>query len=203
MRIVQKHSHLNGFEFIKYHCSDLWDEIESAISSVDAYSYRTKISAERRMKGKALLSPKALNDAFVKEFSKYGWKESRTNNWLTQDVDIVKKLVRLPPKEQMELINSCGGNPIKTYNQIDFVKGRIAIEVQLGKYSFVAHDLFVKHMSFFVNDEIDVGVEIIPMKEMEAQMSSGVAYFERDLFNVLRQGRGVPAVPLVLVGIAP
>ena len=35
------------------------------------------------------------------------------------------------------------------------------------------------------------------------QMSSGVPYYERDLVNVLRQGRGVPAVPLVLVGIAP
>ncbi|MCY3821026.1 MAG: BglII/BstYI family type II restriction endonuclease [Gammaproteobacteria bacterium] len=34
-------------------------------------------------------------------------------------------------------------------------------------------------------------------------MSSGVPYFERDLLNVLRQGRGVPAVPLILVGIAP
>ena len=26
---------------------------------------------------------------------------------------------------------------------------------------------------------------------------------ERDLLNVVRQGRGVPAVPLVLVGVAP
>ena len=41
------------------------------------------------------------------------------------------------------------------------------------------------------------------MKELEASMSSGVPYFERDLLNVLRQGRGVPAVPLILVGIAP
>ena len=41
------------------------------------------------------------------------------------------------------------------------------------------------------------------MKEMEKQMSSGVAYYERDLLNVIRQGRGVPAVPLVLVGVTP
>ena len=50
---------------------------------------------------------------------------------------------------------------------------------------------------------IDAGIEILPMKEMERQMSSGVPYYERDLANVLRQGRGVPGVPLVLVGIAP
>jgi hypothetical protein len=83
------------------------------------------------------------------------------------------------------------------------VKDRVAVEVQLGKYAFVAHDLFVKHMSFFVNDDIDVGVEIVPMKVMEQEMSSGVAYFERDLFNLMRQGRGIPAVPIILIGIAP
>ena len=41
------------------------------------------------------------------------------------------------------------------------------------------------------------------MKVLEREMSSGVPYYERDLLNVMRQGRGVPAVPLVLVGIAP
>ena len=58
-------------------------------------------------------------------------------------------------------------------------------------------------MSFFVSDAIDVGIEILPMKELETQMSSGVPYYERDLLNIIRQGRGVPAVPLVLMGVAP
>jgi hypothetical protein len=58
-------------------------------------------------------------------------------------------------------------------------------------------------MSFFVNDDIDVGVEIVPMKVMEQEMSSGVPYFERDLFNMMRQGRGIPAVPIILIGVAP
>nr|QUW40417.1 Restriction endonuclease BglII [Pseudomonas aeruginosa] len=41
------------------------------------------------------------------------------------------------------------------------------------------------------------------MKSMERDMSSGVPYYERDLFNLMRQGRGIPAVPIILVGIAP
>ena len=47
-----------------------------------------------------------------------------------------------------------------SYNQTDFVCRR-----QFGKYAFVAHDLFVKHLSFYVSDIIDVGIEILPMKE--------------------------------------
>jgi hypothetical protein len=83
------------------------------------------------------------------------------------------------------------------------VKERCAVEIQFGKYAFVAHDLFVKHMSFFLNDDIDVGIEVLPMKEMEQEMSSGVPYYQRDLFNLIRQGRGVPAVPIILLGVAP
>jgi hypothetical protein len=48
-----------------------------------------------------------------------------------------------------------------------------------------------------------VGVEILPMKSLQSQMSSGVAYYEGEFYNVVRQGRGVPAVPLIIIGIAP
>jgi Restriction endonuclease BglII. len=93
--------------------------------------------------------------------------------------------------------------PIFSYNQTDFVKDRVAVEVQFGKYSFVAYDLFVKHLAFYVGDHIDVGVEILPMKSLQAHMSSGVPYYEGEFYNVVRQGRGVPAVPLIIIGIAP
>ncbi len=58
-------------------------------------------------------------------------------------------------------------------------------------------------MAFYVGDGIDVGIEILPMKEMQVEMSSGPPYFEGELYNVIRQGRGIPAVPIVMVGIAP
>ena len=80
------------------------------------------------------------------------------------------------------------------------MKDRIAVEVQFGKYSFVAFDLFVKHMAFFIGDVIDLGIEILPMKELQAEMSSNPSYYEGELYNLIRQGRGVP---LVMIGIAP
>lgn len=74
---------------------------------------------------------------------------------------------------------------------------------RLGDYSFVAYDLFVKHLAFFVRDEIDVGIEILAMKSLQSRMSSGPGYYEGELYNVIRNGRGVPAVPLILIGVAP
>ena len=109
----------------------------------------------------------------------------------------------MDPKEQKEEIKKYGGTPILSYNQTDFVKDRVAVEVQFGKYSFVAYDLFVKHLAFYVGDRIDVGIEILPMKVLQTKMSSGVAYYEGELYNVIRQGRGVPAVPLIIIGVEP
>jgi len=62
----------------------------------------------------------------------------------------------------------------------------VAIEVQFGKYAFVAYDLFVKHLAFFVRDQIDVGIEILAMKSLQSKMSSGPGYYEGELYNIIR-----------------
>jgi hypothetical protein len=116
---------------------------------------------------------------------------------------LIRKTLTMSPDKQKEEIESQSEKAIFSYNQTDFVKDRVAIEVQFGKYSFVAYDLFVKHIAFYIGDKIDVGIEILPMKSLQSQMSSGVAYYEGELYNVVRQGRGVPAVPLILIGIEP
>ena len=90
-----------------------------------------------------------------------------------------------------------------TYNQVDFVKDRVAVEVQFGKYFSVQYDLHVKHTFFYGRGDIDVGVEIIPMHSLMAQMSSGVAWYENELTNIVREGRSNPSVPIVLIGVEP
>ena len=125
------------------------------------------------------------------------------DNWVTSDAKLIRKTMGLPLADQEAEIRKAGAKGFKTHNQTDFVKDRAAVEVQFGKYAFVAFDLFVKHMAFYVGDVIDVGVEILPMKELEVEMSSGVPNYERSLYDLIRQGRGVPHVPLVLVGVAP
>lgn len=203
MRVVERYSHLNGEEFLLVHRPALWAEVLAVIESVDAEACRTKVSREKRLEGKLLYSPVDMNRAMARGFKARDWAERRQNFWVTADARILRGIVGLDADRQREEIERAGQTPIASYNQTDFFKERVAVEVQLGKYSFVAHDLFVKHMAFFVSDVIDVGIEILPMKEMEAEMSSGVAYYERDLLNIIRQGRGIPAVPLVLIGIAP
>lgn len=203
MRIVERYSHLNGWEHIKVHKPHVWDEIEEVIATIAAKEVRTKESRERGRIGRMLFSPTDLNRRFQGEFALRAWHESRTSYWVTSDVELIRKTVNMSAAEQRQEILDAGRTPIASYNQTDFVKDRIAVEVQFGKYSFVAYDLFVKHMAFYVGDVIDVGVEVLPMKAMSGEMSSGISYYEGELYNVIRQGRGVPAVPLVIIGVAP
>ncbi len=203
MKIAETYSHLNGLEFLLVHKPTLWQEIQSVIAAVDANQCRTKISKEKTMPGRLLFSPVDMNASFNRLLREKAWDESRVSYWVTRNEKLIRKTLAMPADEQKREIEAAGEKAIFSYNQTDFIKDRVAVEVQFGKYAFVAYDLFVKHLAFYVGDRIDVGIEILPMKAMQSQMSSGVAYYEGEFYNVVRQGRGVPAVPLVLIGIEP
>jgi len=201
MKITETYSHLNGLEFLLVHKPALWQEIQSVIAEVDATRCQTKVSKEKRMVGKLLFSPIDLNAEFKLLLRENSWSESRVNYWVTRNEKLIRKTLSMPADKQKREMEAAGETPIFSYNQTDFVKDRVAVEVQFGKYAFVAYDLFVKHLAFYVGDYIDVGIEILPMKILQSNMSSGISYYEGELYNIVRQGRGVPAVPLVLIGI--
>lgn len=204
MKIAQKYSHLNGEEYLIVHHPNLYDEIKDAIESIDAEQLRTKVSKEIRKGGANLYSPIDLNKAFQHEFAKRDWVESRYNYYITLNRGLMEKSVLLPANEQKKfLIENGEKEPIYSYNQTDFVKDKIAVEIQFGKYAFVAYDLFVKHMLFYSGGVINLGIEVLPTKKMQAQMSSGIAYYEGEVYNVMRQGRNNPPVPLLILGIEP
>ena len=204
MKIAQKYSHLNGEEYLIVHHKKVYKEIKEVIASINANNFKTKVSKEKTKTGKKLYSPVALNKAFDKKFSAIGWKESRYQYYITLNRQLMEESIALSSKEQKEFLIKHGEKePIFSYNQTDFVKDKIAVEVQFGKYSFVAYDLFVKHMLFYSAGVINLGIEILPTKKMQAQMSSGVAYYEGEVYNVLRQGRNNPPVPLLILGIEP
>lgn len=116
----------------------------------------------------------------------------------------MQKLITLPLEKQKEFLIEKGvASPIYSYKQTDFVKDNIAIEVQFGKNAFVAYDLFVKHLLFYSGGVINVGIEVLPMKSMQSEMSTGIAYYEGEVYNVLRHGRNNPPVPLLIIGVAP
>ncbi len=204
MKIIEKYSHLNGEEYLIVHHKPVLDEIIEVIQTVNTEKSRTKVSKEKTMRGKKLFNPKALNKEFDQLFQKRNWKSVKYSYYVTTDRTIMNELITLQPKEQKEFLIKHGvDSPIKSYKQTDFVKDNIAVEVQFGKYSFVAYDLFVKHLLFYTGGVINVGIEVLPMKLMQNEMSTGIAYYEGEVYNILRHGRNNPPVPLLIIGVAP
>ena len=72
MRIAQVYSHLNGLEYLLVRKPDLWREIQKAVRNVNASLAMEKVSREKTMLGKILLSPSKLNQLFKAELSSMG-----------------------------------------------------------------------------------------------------------------------------------
>jgi hypothetical protein len=141
---------------------------------------------------------------------------------IAQDIDDISKLHVAPPtpsKEKTKIgklvyrgenfnpifenhFRQRGWKPRKLPygGEVDFVKGRVAMEVQFGKYSFVAYDL-TKLQDLFTLNEIDVGVEMIPAAALTAKMYTGVANFNSEVARLQARGRNQPPMPLWLIGI--
>ncbi|HEL0744232.1 restriction endonuclease [Streptococcus equi subsp. zooepidemicus] len=204
MKIRYLYSHLNGLEYLLTHKKALWEEINEAITEVDADKHIKKSNAKDKS-GRILYDQKAINNAFKQILTSpaLGWKDHRQNYYFTPDEEIAREIMSLTKEEQKKFLESNNRNAFSGFNQTDFLKDNVAIELQFGKYAFVAYDLFVKHMAFYISNDIDVGIEILPTKAMQKNMDTGVSCYEKEVFNVYRSGRNTPAVPLIVIGIEP
>lgn len=175
MRVVYDYSHLGGKEILLVRFPHVLAEIYEVIAEVKAE--RTKISQEKGKQGKVLYNPKKMNLAFRSAFAKRGFRELKERYNIT-----------LP------------GQPVikGAYKQVDFVKERVLVEVQFGKYAFMFYDM-AKFQYFFNESKADVGVEILPAHTLKKEMSSGVAYGEQLIYDIERLKRHFPAVPVYIL----
>lgn len=203
MKIANIYNHLNGEEFLRFRKPQIWTEINAAIKSINANEY-IKLSKDKTMNGREIYDQKGINKAFEQYLIPLGWAEHKIDYFVTGDLETAREISNIREKDEQEkIIKSKGLEPLRTNNQVDFIKQRVAIEIQFGKYFSVAYDLHVKHTFFFLRNDIDVGIEIIPTREMMRRMDSGVAWFENEVANVIREGRSNPTVPLIIIGIEP
>jgi hypothetical protein len=180
LKVVYEYSHLGGSEILKVRYPALDREIYQVIRTVTAA--RTKVSKEKNMRGRRLYSPKDMNRQFTTAFTERGYTEIRDTYTITI------------PGSDVEIRGA--------YKQIDFVKRKVLVEVQFGKYAFMFYDM-AKFQYFFNENKADVGVEIVPSHALCRQMSSGVSYGEQLVYDIERLKRHFPAVPVKLILIEP
>ncbi len=176
MRIVYEYSHLGGSEILKVRYSSIEKEIYNIISKVTPK--KVKISKEKTMKGKAIYSPVDMNTQFKTQFDSCHYKE-------------LKDVYDIKIPNYATVISGA-------FKQIDFVKEKVLIEVQFGKYAFMFYDM-AKFQYFFNENKADVGIEIVPSHALHKEMSTGVSYGEQLVYDIERLKRHFPAVPVKVI----
>jgi len=130
MKVVGVYSFNGGKEFIEDKHPKLLEEVRLVISKVNASEYFTKESAEKTMPGKTLYSPTSFNIAFDKEFQSFGWRRKRIK------CDYPKEYY-VDGYEDNKRFKSA-------FREIDYLKDKLGIEVQFGKYSFMVYNVAAK-----------------------------------------------------------
>jgi len=203
MKIAMTYSHLNGLEYLLVRKPEHWSEIQTVIAQVDIDKCRRTAFGEIKMANKPIISTIDMHLEFCRLFYQKSWHDSHVSAGLqSNEVPSFNSSIASINGQEDEFETASNRSNTDDY-QTSFMKDRVAVEVQLGNDAYDVTDLFARHLAFYVGDRIDVGVEILPMKTLQSQMSSGVAYYEGEFYNIIRQGRGVPAAPLALIGVEP
>jgi hypothetical protein len=176
MKTVYEYSHLGGSEILLVRYAEIEREIYDVIRVIKGE--RTKISKEKTKMGRALYSPVDMNRQFDKAFQTRGYRELRD----TYAIELPNSDISIPG----------------AFKQIDFVKSKVLVEVQFGKYAFMFYDM-AKFQYFFNENKADVGIEIVPCHALHKEMSSGVSYGEQLVYDIERLKRHFPAVPVKVI----
>lgn len=187
MTIAARYSFNNGVVEVNRRFPNLLPEIEDTIRTIDAAQHRTKKSAEKTKMGRMLYSPISINAAFKKQLAPKDWKSVR----VTCDYETAYYEPGYEPT----------GLHKGAFREMDFVKDKLGVEVQFGKYSFMVYNVAAKMTIFRNLGHIECGIEIVPVKAFSAQMSSGVSYFEQFVWDLSNRGVSNIDIPVLILGI--
>lgn len=187
MRIAGTYSFNKGTEAVSELYPALLAEVKEAIKAVDSTQYKTKVSTEKTMMGRMLFSPTDLNKAFKGQFGKRDWRAVRVP--CTYPTAHYLEDYKARPKNRA------------AFREMDFVKNRLGIEVQFGKYAFMVYDVCAKMTIFHNLKFIDHGIEIVPVKGFADEMSTGVSYFEQFIWDLKNRGVADIDIPVMIIGI--
>ncbi|QTA91690.1 BglII/BstYI family type II restriction endonuclease [Desulfonema magnum] len=192
MIIAGKYSFNKGEEVINHKYPHLLEEIQAVVHGVNASLCRSKTSKEKTMVGKILYSPKELNKLFKTEFKKLNWKDDKINK-VYCDYPTQYYTANYKPKNSKAVR--------KPYRAMDFLKEKLGVEVQFGKYAFMVYNICAKMTIFKKLGFIDAGFEIVPIKQLADEMSTGVSYFEQFVWDLEKRGVSDIDIPVLVIGV--
>lgn len=183
MRIVDRYSFGDGETLLHLHFPEILTEVENIILKIDAENCKLKapkgdeIQRARRVGTEKFYSPPHLNALFDYFFFK------------EQSWDIKPRILTNDRSRE-------------GFRELDFLKEKVGVEIQFGKYAFLTYDIIAKMIIFKNHGMIQYGIEVCPTASMLPFMSSGIGAFEQVRWDLEHRGfvSGFD-VPVLLLGV--
>ena len=87
------------------------------------------------------------------------------------------------------------------YLEMDGIKNKVGLEIQFGKYAFMAYDIFSKMPIFHKRGLIDCGIELVLSHNMIKDVSTGIGSFKQIARDMRERGVADLDIPTLVIGI--
>jgi hypothetical protein len=179
VKIIKRYDHKNALAFLEKQHPGMLDELIKNVEAIDIGVHKTKVTKETGQRftlGQLLYSPVSMNGALAQTLRAEGWHPSRIT-------------LASPDSDHTG------------FREIDGLKEKVGLEIQFGKYAFMGYDILGKFPIFASRGIIEVGIELVPMKELAMEMSSGVSHYEQITADLHARGVADLDVPTVILGL--
>jgi hypothetical protein len=184
VRLVAQYSHRDGLAAISRRHPNLLAEIRGVIITAGD----TDFEPERYVAyGKPFDRSPVLGEALRRGLFTKGWTELL--------VSCEPSSVARPGRSKAQQYFLDG------FRELDAVKCGLGVEIQFGKPPLPVCSICAKMTIFHNLGHIDCGIEIVPVKALALEMSSGVSYFEQFVWDLRHRGVADIDIPVLILGI--
>ena len=185
MRLAGVYTFNSGREIIEAQFIHEFREVKDIIDTLDSTACIDSNQPQRRDN---LYNPQALSKALKIAFKAYGWSGQR----VACEYPVQYYVGGYHPNSPL----------LGAYREMDCIKNRIGVGIQFVEYaSSMVYNVCAKMTIFHKLGVIDVGIEIVPVKEFANEMSTGVSYFEQFVWDLEQRGISNIDIPVLILGI--
>lgn len=176
MRIVNVYNLNGGLDIIQRDFQKELGDIMSSLSSFGVQDIQKINNGSESGKNETLYSPHSINKLFKYSMNSKLWEP-----------------------ERIRVITEDGYK----FREVDFYdpESKICVEMQLGKYSFMAYDIFSKFPIFQTHGLLDVGIEIVPSNNLKKHMHKSIGDFDQLVYDIESMGPHCHKIPVLILGI--
>lgn len=177
-----------GKEVIEQQYAAELNEIAAIIREINGTPVKDPVGAEIHTLGHMSSQAVALQQAFEREFLARHWQSGE----LAYAYPVTYYTSDYVPSIE----------PEKASRKIDFIKNRLGVDIHLGEPEPSVYSGCAKMTIFRNLGVIDAGVEIVPVKDLANEMSTGVSYFEQFVWDLEARGVSDIDIPVLILGIS-